>query len=113
MDVAQHWQEALASLSKLSPDQRLIRLVEAPGGDAPPVSAQLASEAVVDRFHGREAPLTLASSSGPMPCPVSDTLNTTPTPSFLLNAPFGAGIADLPKPSASFRAYARVIAAQH
>ncbi len=31
------------------------------------------------------------------------TQNTTPTPRFTFNAPFGAGIADLPKPGASYR----------
>ncbi|MEN1928106.1 hypothetical protein WCE37_03750 [Luteimonas sp. MJ250] len=55
MDVAQQWQEALASLARLSPGQRTIRLLEAPGGDPPAVLGQLASEAIVERFSGREA----------------------------------------------------------
>ncbi|MGY0612470.1 type VI secretion system Vgr family protein [Luteimonas sp. A501] len=55
MDVAQQWQEALASLARLSPGQRTIRLIEAPGGDPPAVLGQLASEAIVERFSGREA----------------------------------------------------------
>ena len=55
MDVAQQWQEALASLARLSPGQRTIRLLEPPGGDPPAILGQLASEAIVERFSGREA----------------------------------------------------------
>ena len=49
MDVAPHWQDAIASLARLSPGRRLIRLIEAPGGDPPDVLAQLTNEAVVER----------------------------------------------------------------
>jgi type VI secretion system secreted protein VgrG len=55
MDVAPHWQDAIASLARLSPGRRLIRLIEAPGGDPPDVLAQLTNEAVVERVQGREA----------------------------------------------------------
>ena len=54
-DVATLWQDAIATLARLSPDARLIRLVAGPGGDPPPILGELASSAIVERFSGREA----------------------------------------------------------
>ncbi|MFT4255773.1 MAG: hypothetical protein QM599_02220 [Pseudoxanthomonas sp.] len=57
MDAAQYWQEAIASLARLSPVQRLIRLLEVPGGEAPAALRTLVADAIVERIHGRELAL--------------------------------------------------------
>ena len=55
MEVATLWQDAIASLARLSPEQRLVRLAEVPGTDAPPILQELVREAIPERFSGREA----------------------------------------------------------
>ena len=55
MDVARLWQDAIAALAALSPDRRLIQLVEVPGTDPPAILRELVRDAIPERFSGREA----------------------------------------------------------